>query len=69
MEEQRCGMVAIAAEDFRCTGLIDSAQMVTRDPRYKSLHHLVDIEVEDSRYSSVAIAMEDPRCKGLPLKW
>jgi hypothetical protein len=69
MEEHRCRMVAMEVEDFRCKSLLDSALIVTRDPRYKSLHRGVDVEVEDSRCSSVAIEMEDPRCKGLSLKW
>jgi hypothetical protein len=62
-------MVATAVEDFRCTSLLDSALIVTQDPRYKCLHRQVDVEVEDSRCSSVAMEMEDPRCKGLSLKW
>jgi len=69
MEDQRCRIVAIAVEDFRCKSLLDSALTVTQDPRYKCLHRSVEVEVEDSRCSRVAIEMEDPRCQGLFLKW
>jgi hypothetical protein len=58
----------MAAEDFRCKGLLDSALNVTHDLRYKGLHRRADVEVEDSRCGSVAIAMKDPRCKGLSSK-
>jgi len=69
MEEHRCRMVATAVEDSRCKNLLDSASIVTQDPRYRFLHRRVDVEIRDSRCSCVAIEMEDPRCKGLSLKW
>jgi hypothetical protein len=69
MEEHRCKMATTVVEDFRCKSLLDSAFIVTQDPRYKCLHRRVDVEVEDSRCGSVAIETEDPRCKGLSLKW
>ena len=69
MEEHRCRIVATVVEDYRCKSLLDSAQVVTQDPRYKCLHRRVDVEVEDSRCSAVSSEMEDPRCRGLASKW
>lgn len=69
MDEHRCRMVATVVEDYRCKSLLDSAQAVTQDPRYKCLHRRVDVEVEDSRCSTVSSEMEDPRCRGLASKW
>jgi len=69
MEEHRCRVLAIAAEDSRCKSLFDSPVTATRDPRYRCLHQGVDVEVEDSRCNGVATEMEDPRCRGLSLKW
>lgn len=69
MEEHRCRIAAMVVEDFRCKSLLDSAHIVTQDPRYRCLYRRVEVEVEDSRCNSVAAEMEDPRCKGLSLKW
>ena len=41
MEEHRCRMVAIPAEDSRCNSLIGGAQIETEDPRYKSPHRAI----------------------------
>jgi hypothetical protein len=69
MEEHRCRMAAAATDDCRCKNLLDSAMTGMEDPRYKSLHRHVDIEVEDPRCNYVVMEMEDPRCEGLSLKW
>ena len=69
MEEHRCRITATVVEDYRCRSLLDSAQVVTPDPRYKCLQRRMNVEVEDSRCSSFSIQMEDPRCKDLAPKW
>jgi hypothetical protein len=62
-------MVATETDDLRCSSLIFGSQIEVEEPRYKSLHRLVDLEVEDSRCNSAAVAMEDPRCQCLSSKW
>jgi hypothetical protein len=69
MEEHRCRIVAVVADDCRCKNRFDEAIIEAEDPRYRSLRCRVDIEVEDSRCNSIAVKMEDPRCRGLSLKW
>ena len=69
MEEQRCNMAASASEDCRCDNLLGSITGRTEDPRYKSLHRRVELEIEDYRCNRVAMEMEDPRCKGISSTW
>jgi hypothetical protein len=69
MEELRCRVAAAATDDCRCKHLLDGATTPMYDPKYKSLHRRIEIEVEDSRCNSVSIEMEDPRCKSLSSKW
>jgi hypothetical protein len=69
VEDHRCRIVAVVAEDCRCRNRFDGTTIEAEDPRYKSLTRRVDIEVEDSRCNNIAFEMEDPRCRGLTSKW
>lgn len=69
MEEHRCKTVAIAIEDSRCAGSLNSGLVEAEDPRCMSLQSRVVMEIEDRRCNSVSIGMEDPRCQSLQMKW
>lgn len=53
MNDHRCKVAAIEAEDRRCLSLLNR----------------VVIGMEDPRCRIVAIEMEDPRCKNLNMMW
>jgi hypothetical protein len=69
MEELRCKAAASATEDCHGNNLFNGAITTTVDPRYRNLHHRVEVEVEDSRCNRVAMTMEDPRCQGISSVW
>lgn len=70
MEDSRCKIAAIEADDPRCRGLLSGAVIEMEDPRCKDLSKDVMLrgvaaEADDPRCKIMAIEVEDPRCRGL----
>ena len=65
MEDPRCKIAAIEAEDPRCKNLLSGVEIEMEDPRCKSLLIRVVIGMEDPRCRIEAVKTEDPRCKNL----
>jgi hypothetical protein len=69
MEEHRCRIAAVGAEDSRCEILVHGAVVELEDKRCRSLKLRAVLEVEDCRSNGVTVRTEDPRCIGLRDRW
>jgi len=67
MEDSRCTMAALQAEDPRCQCLLSGVAIEVEDPRHKILCYGVALEMDDHRCKPVTVEVEDPRCKNMLL--
>jgi predicted metal-binding protein len=63
MDDPRCKVAAIEAEDARCKSLLSGMAIEVEDYRCESLHYSASMEMEDPRCRQSASEMDDPRCR------